>query len=142
MKHVVDGDRVFVRLMKGEEVFSSLESLANKYGWKSAHLSGIGALMNVELGCYELDKKEYIRKTFKDIHELLSLEGNLCRIDSKPVFHIHTIISDHNFECRGGHLFSAVSAITVEINIRVFDAEVTRKLDEKVGLSLLEFCPV
>ena len=86
MEAVKNNDVWFLRLEKGEELFETLETWAQTHEIKSGHLSGIGALQDTELGAYYLDKKEYGRKVFPDICELLSLEGNLSFNNDKPSF--------------------------------------------------------
>jgi predicted DNA-binding protein with PD1-like motif len=130
----------FLRLDRGEDLFSTLEKWAHENKLKSGHLSGIGALQDVELGAYHLDRKEYERKVFPDICELLSLEGNLSFNDGKPFFHIHAVLGDHDFKTYGGHLFKATVAVTCEVHFRVFDHDVERKPNQDIGLSLLTFC--
>ena len=34
-------------------------------------LSGIGAVMNIDIGAFDINSKQYIRKNFKDVWELL-----------------------------------------------------------------------
>ena len=140
MESVKDKDVWFLRLDKGEDLFSTLENWAAKEEIKSGHLSGIGALEQSELGAYHLDRKEYDKKVFPDIMELLSLEGNLSFNNGKPFFHIHAVLGDHQYNTFGGHLFSATVAVTCEIHFRVFNHDVIRKPNEKIGLSLLSFC--
>lgn len=143
MQCLQDGDRLFVRLDKGSDLFGSLTELANSLKWTCAHISGIGALQNIELGFFELEKKDYKRQTFEKEAELLSLDGNLCIIDGKPFWHIHAVLGDSNFQCFGGHLFSAIVAVTCEINIRVFDNnQVTRQDEPNLRFKQLQFCPI
>ena len=129
----------FIRVDKDEDLFSSLEKWASDHQVKSGHLSGIGALKDVELGFYHLDKKEYARKAFPKEAELLSLEGNLTYLDGKPFFHIHTVLGDEQFRAYGGHLFSAKVAVTCEINFREFDQSISRSMNSEVGLNLLKY---
>jgi predicted DNA-binding protein with PD1-like motif len=136
------GDKISIRLNKGDNLFASLERLALKENLKAGHLSGIGAVTKVEMGYYELAEKKYYKKQFNDIYELLSLEGNLCYFDGKPFYHMHVVLSDHTYQCFGGHLFDATCAIAVELNFRVFEGEITRKLDPEIGLGTLQFCSI
>jgi predicted DNA-binding protein with PD1-like motif len=140
MDAVRDGDRWFLRLDKDVDLFSTLEEWAAKEGLKSGHMSGIGALKDVELGFYHLADKHYDRKTFPNEAELLSLDGNLSFVDGKPFFHIHTVLGDEKFQAYGGHLFSAKVAVTCEINFRPFEADIVRTPNEEIGLNLLSFC--
>src|SRR5690606_9769502 len=94
MDILLEKDKAFVRLDKGANHFNSLISLANEYQWKGAHLSGIGALKEVELGYFDENIKDYHRKIFPKTYELLSLEGNLSFFDNQPFYHIHTVLGD------------------------------------------------
>jgi predicted DNA-binding protein with PD1-like motif len=130
----------FIRIDKDENLFTSLESWAKENNIKSGHLSGIGALKDVELGFYHLDKKQYDRKVFPKEAELLSLEGNLTYLEGKPFFHIHTVLGDEEFRAYGGHLFSATVAVTCEINFREFDQDISREMNKEIGLNLIGLC--
>lgn len=142
MQVLQDNDRLFVRLDRGVELFTELTKLATTLGWQSAHISGIGALEDTELGFFQLDKKDYKRKIFKKEAELLSMDGNLAMLDGKPFWHIHAVLGDENFQCFGGHLFKGTVAVTVEINVRVFNQQVDRALDQELRFNQLQFCPI
>jgi predicted DNA-binding protein with PD1-like motif len=132
----------FLRIDKDECLFSSLEQWAAENKIPGGHLSGIGALKDVELGFYHLEQKHYDRKMFPKEAELLSLEGNLSLLEGKPFFHIHTVLGDENFNAFGGHLFSAKVAVTCEINFRPFPVSIERTMNEGIGLNLLNFCKI
>ncbi len=142
MEYLRDGNRYFIRLVKEEKVFEALENFAQETGVRAGHLSGIGALKDVELGFYHLQEKKYDRRLFTEEAELLSLEGNLSSLEGNPFFHIHTILGAADFSTYGGHMFAAKVAVTVEINFRVFGPEISRLPDEDVGLNLLSLCKV
>ena len=142
MNSANDEKNYFIRLDKDEDLFESLLKWAEEKKLKSGHLSGIGALKDVELGFYHLDKKEYDRKKFPKEAELLSLEGNLTSLNGKPFFHIHALLGDEDFRAFGGHLFSAKVAVTCEINFRVFDHICERKENKNIGLNLISFCGI
>ena len=136
------GKTHFIRIDKDEDLFESLLAWAEKEQIKSGHLSGIGALKDVELGFYHLNKKQYERKVFPKEAELLSLEGNLSFLDNKPFFHIHAVLGDEGFRAFGGHLFSAKVAVTCEINFREFDEQVIRTMNDEVALNTISFCQI
>ena len=130
----------FIRIDKDQDLFTTLENWAIENKIKSGHLSGIGALKDVELGFYHLEQKYYDRKLFPKEAELLSLEGNLTYLEGKPYFHIHAVLGDEEFRAFGGHLFSAKVAVTCEVNFREFDHETSRIFNENIGLNHLNFC--
>ena len=135
MRHLIDSNKLFVCLDKDEDLFSNLEALASKENWQAAHLSGIGAIKDVELGVYNLEKQAYDRKKFPQVAELLTLEGNLTFKDGKPFFHIHVVLSGKDYRCYGGHLFAAKIAVVCELNIRPFKGKITREINPAIGLA-------
>lgn len=137
MKYVVDGLTACVRLDIGENVFACLETLAQKEGWMAGHISGLGAVNRLVLAYYDLERQEYFKKFFKDTVELLSLEGNFVQLEGKPFCHLHGVFSGHDFQCFGGHVFECYTAISVELNVRLFPKPMTREYDAATGLKLL-----
>lgn len=138
MEYTKDGSRYLVRLEKGEEIMSSLQKFMIDENISSAFLKGLGALENSELGFYELDKKSYIKKLFKEDAELLSLVGNLSWKEGKEAWpHVHVVLGDANFNAFGGHLFSAIVAVTVELFIETMPDKIHREYDDLTGLHLL-----
>ena len=132
----------FLRIDKDEDLFETILSWAVEHNVTCAHLSGIGALKDVELGFYHLSEKSYERKLFPKEAELLSLEGNISLLDEKPFLHLHAVLGDENFNAFGGHLFSAKVAVTCEVNIRPIPATAKRIPNEEIGLNLLSFCKI
>ena len=140
MRHVTKGKTIFMRIDKDEDLFASILEVANNNAWSGAHISGIGALKEIELGFYNLPAQEYIRRKFPDNAELLALEGNLSFNQGKRFLHLHGVCSNSDFQCFGGHLFAAKVAVTCEVNIRLFDVKIERQPDHEIGLSLLNIC--
>lgn len=136
MEYTKKDGSYLIRLMKDEDLFLTLEKFAKEEGLTAGHVSGIGALKDIELGFYHLEEKYYQKKKFSEDHELLSLSGNLSLLDGKEFFHLHTVISDDQFQCFGGHLFSAVVAVTVEIYFTPVALPLSRAHDSCIGLNL------
>ena len=140
MDYFKENNRYFVRIDMDEDLFGKLAEVASKEGWQSGHLvSGIGVLSDFELGYYDLEKKEYLKKSFSEEVELLSLSGNLSFVDGERFFHLHTVLAREDFSCLGGHLFTAKVGITCEICFETLGREVVRKKDDVTGLNLLSF---
>ena len=142
MKFSQDNDHVLIQLYRGEDVFTCLEELAGTKGWPAGFVSGIGAIEDIEIGAYDLPNKTYFRKNLEGIYELASLQGNFSKVDGKPFFHLHGVISDHSLQALGGHFFGFKVAVSCEVKIRIFPKEVTREMDEETGLKLLNFCDI
>ena len=127
-----------VRLSRGEEIVATLTEFADTVDLKSGFVTGLGAICDVELGLYDLENREYVRKKFDGEYELINLTGNFSILDGRPFLHAHITIADSECRPSAGHLFSANVAVTGEFLVTSTGVEVVRKLDEETGLNLLE----
>ena len=132
-------DKIFIRLAKGENIFTHLYKILKTEGVKSAWVNGIGAIENIEIGSYDLKNKRYNRVKLKGIYELTSLMGNLSYKEGEPFLHLHANLSDHECKSYGGHLFTAEINATGEFIIYILNLSSDRVYDENIGLHLLEF---
>jgi predicted DNA-binding protein with PD1-like motif len=130
--------RCLVRFDPGEIVPAALVELAGAQGWRTASLSGLGAVRNVVLAYYDLQLRQYLKFTVDGIVELVSLTGNLSYVDSVPIWHLHAAVADRTGALKGGHVVSLEVAITLECWIHPADRTITRRLDERSGLNLLD----
>ncbi len=106
---------------------------------KSGSIAGLGGTDNAWIKYYDLKKKKYISKKFSGKnYEIISLNGNISGLNRKPFLHVHAALGDSNFKVFGGHLGSAVIAITGEIIINVTDSVIKRKLDDEFKLNFLD----
>ncbi|PYQ34897.1 MAG: hypothetical protein DMF54_02920 [Acidobacteria bacterium] len=136
MKFRRDGSRIFIRLETGEEVHSSLAEIARREGVSGGWFSGIGAASGVELGYYDLERKDYDRTKIAGEVEFASASGSLGLVDGKPFVHLHAVVSDRECVPRAGHLFSAVTAATLEFVLFVAEQPIERTKDEATALNL------
>lgn len=143
------GDKIVVRIDKGEELCAALLELAEKENIRMAGVTGIGASGDVTLGVFNPRIKEYKSVRYEGDYEIASVTGNLSRRDGKPYLHLHAVIGDptRKFEWHhnpsgvtySGHLNAAVISATCELVIDVIDGEVGRKFSDDIGLNLYEF---
>lgn len=133
----IDG-KYLIRLEIGEELVSSLTSVAQNNNIGLAQVQGIGALKDIELGYYDLSQKEYLRKSIDEIVELVSCTGNLTIRDAKPFAHLHVALGKPDFTVIGGHLFRGIVAVTAEIFVDPMQKTVHRKFDEDTALYLMD----
>lgn len=132
-------DTYVVRLNKGEEVVETLKQLFKIENIELAEIAGIGASDFVEIGVFNVNTKEYNTKIFEGMFEITSLIGNVTRKDSEVYLHIHINFGDENGIVKGGHLVKSRISATSEIIIRKINGKVRRKLNEEIGLNLLNF---
>ena len=122
----------------GDEIISSLKLIAASERIGLASIDGIGAVREAVLGYLDLDQKQYLKRQFgSESMELLSLLGNLAKLEGEPVVHCHVLLANREMQAVGGHLFEATTSATVEIFIRVFEGEVSRRFDPNCGTNLL-----
>ena len=134
MQYKQVGKDHFIYIEKNEKVMDTLTRFCIDKGISNAKLSGIGAVKETEIGAYDTIKKEYIRKEYSDILELVSFEGNITLKDGSPFPHAHVVLSDHNMTTAGGHLFETTVAAVGEFFLMEFDNDAYRELNEDVGL--------
>lgn len=129
---------VYVLILEiGEEFLTSLTHFAKEENVLAGSIHAIGALRDFELGYYYLDKKEYGRKKFSEIAELISCSGNLARKEGNSFVHIHVAMGREDFTVIGGHLFSGIVAVTAEVVLIPFPEKIDRTYDQRTGLWLL-----
>ena len=129
-------DKLLISIDKGEFVNQKLLEVAEKENLKSGWINGLGAISDIEIGYWDIEKKVYVKNFFDDHYELLSLIGNVSLVDNKPFIHTHISFSDTEFKVFGGHLFDAKVIAAAEFCIFVSDYHLHRKLNFDIGLSL------
>ena len=127
-------DGFFVYIEKEERIMEKITQLCIANNISNAQLSGIGAVRDIEIGAFDTVKKEYIRKNFNSVMELVSYQGNITIKDDEPFAHAHVTLADHEMNTKGGHLFEATVAAVGEFFIRTIPGDVARKLNHDVGL--------
>ncbi len=137
--HIREEENGFLfRLEVGDSLFDTLYDFAKKADIKAAFFWGLGAVMDITLGYYDLANKKYIENKFDGIWELVSLTGNLAQTDEGEIIHAHAVLSDIENKTIGGHVFSMTTAATIEIYLLPLHPYLTRKHDDVTGLKLLD----
>jgi len=131
-----DKNKYFISLDKGEYVNQSLLEISNKEKIKSGWIDGVGAIYDIEVGYFDVEQKDYVRKKFLGDYELLSLSGNISVKEGSRFIHTHITFSDIEFNVFGGHLFDAKIAAAGEFLIDSCDFEIKRKYNTALGLHL------
>ena len=129
-------NKYYISLDKDEYINASLLDISNNQEIKSGWISGVGAIYDIEIGYYDVDKKEYLKKKFSDDYELLSLSGNLSMKEGVKFIHTHITFSNTDFKVFGGHLFDAKIAAAGEFMIDSSEIEIARKYNSDIGLHL------
>ena len=134
-----DKNIIFVRLFPGENVNKELIEICKKHRIDSGViLSGIGQFEKVELGYFKF-KGDYTNEVFEKPLEVLSLNGNICKIGKEYILHIHAVLSDEKKNTYGGHFINSTVKITGEIVILKTNILFKRKIDKQTGLKNMIF---
>ncbi len=123
MQSIEKNNIVFARFFPGEDVNKELIKLCKKHSISSGvFLSGIGQFEKAELGYFKY-KGYYLNEFFEKPLEVLSLSGNICKINDEYIFHIHAMLSDEKKNTFGGHFINAIVTVTGEIVILKTDLQ-------------------
>ena len=139
MKYKKTEKGIIITLARGENVIATLTAFCIEENITAGVFQGIGAVERVKIGYYDLGKKEYFFRDEPGVFEVASMQGNVALVDGKPFIHAHAVLSrcDATCECIGAHIKEAFVAVTLEIYLTPLDISVTRKLNEDIGLKLL-----
>ncbi len=138
MKHRKTDTGYVLRMEKGDEIIGTLARFADEAGIGAGFITGIGAVCDLELGYFDVKKKEYSKKHFDGDYELINLTGNISLVESRGFVHAHVTISDDEFNVHAGHLFSGMISVTGEFVLMTIPAELHRAHDAETGLNLLD----
>lgn len=127
-----------LRLDRGALFMESIRRFAAEQDFGFATISGIGALREADLGYFVWDNKQYARRTLRGPFELVSVIGNVCRIDGEPFVHAHVALGDGDYRVWGGHLFEATVSLVAELQFSATDEPVGREVADFCGLPLLD----
>jgi hypothetical protein len=133
------GNKIVVRLDKGDEVVQSIKTICADNNITLGSITGIGAVNKVVIGLFETQTKHYHSQEFTGDMEITSLMGNISRMNGEVYLHLHANLGNIEFKTIGGHLNSAIISATGEMVIDIIDGEVSRGFSEEIGLNLIKF---
>ena len=138
MKSKKIDDKYVVVLEKGERLIETIKKFCSQNDISSGFFFGIGALDEAELMHYIVSAKKYTSERYKQPLEITNLTGNVTMVDGDISIHCHITLGDVNMEAIAGHLKEGIVGATCEIVLIKLDAKIERKLDEKIGLNLMD----
>ena len=124
------GQDLAVRLMDGEELIGSLQTLSLD---SAVLLNGVGMLRDIEIGYWNGSSYDVQRIT--EPVELLSLQGNFARKGDKQIVHCHATVAKHGAASFGGHVLRATVHNTAEIYVRTLIGITLERKMEETGLA-------
>jgi hypothetical protein len=138
-KRVAEEPTTFVVILDtGDEVLSSLKSVAQTEQLAGSSFKAIGALSQVELGWFNWETKKYETAVkLQEQVELLSLIGDIALKDGEPQVHAHLVIGRRDGSAHGGHLVRAIVRPTCEIVITESPKHLQKEIDPESGIALI-----
>lgn len=133
--------RYLLVLDRDEELVSTVTAFLEERKILGGTVTGIGALKNHTMGFFDVEKQEYLKRTFEENMELGNLTGTIGTVDGKPFLHAHATVCGPELIAFTGHLFKGEVAVTAELTITDFETELPRAEDEDLGLKLFHVTP-
>ena len=140
-KYKVNRQKVhYVKFDKDTYLLESLTEYAIKNNIKTAEISFIGAVQNLNVVYFNQKTKEYEDHFFEGGFEVLSGLGNITLFENKPLVHIHISVSDKDGKAFGGHLVNGTKIWLIEAIIKqptfIGKNYINRYFDEELCLNV------
>ena len=130
---------VILRLDPNEKVVDSILKVCQTEQITLGNISGLGAVNEIEIGLYDVEKQCFCPTTLKKSLEMANLTGNVTTQDGQVYLHLHAVFGDVHGNAVAGHLKEAVVSATCEIFISSICGTVERRFDPVTGLNILNF---
>jgi predicted DNA-binding protein with PD1-like motif len=131
------GNSYVIRLEKGDELIASLRKFVEREKVTGGFFYGLGAVRDVSLGYFDVEKKEYKEKSFEEDFELTSLVGDISFAGEKVIVHAHVTLANSEFGVFAGHLNRTTVTATVEVVFNPLSGKLEKEVDPDTGLNLL-----
>lgn len=130
---------IIARIDRGESIAEKIQKIATAESIKAAQVSGIGAASHLEIGCYQVSEKQYIKHVYDGDFEITSLLGNISQKDGEFYLHLHINAADEKGTAYAGHFNEGIIGGTCELFINIIDTTVERQYDDETGLNVFKF---
>src|SRR6266566_9068846 len=123
---------------QGDEAFSGLLEVAEKYDVTSAHFTAIGALNGATLGWFDPQRKMYKKIPINGQQEVIGMSGDIALYQGKPVVHTHMVVGSSDGTTRAGHVLAAYVSPTLEVMVTVDPVAMQKRFDPETDLTLID----
>jgi predicted DNA-binding protein with PD1-like motif len=121
----------------GDEVIETLRQFASEHVTTSAFFHAIGAFSSATVAFWNPATKEYEDIAVDEQVEVLSIAGNLTRIDTGFKVHAHAVLGHRDGSTVGGHVKRGVVYPTLEMIVTLTHDAIHRERDDATGLDLI-----
>jgi len=111
--------RTFVVILHpGESFIKELSDFTLSHDIETAYFTAIGGFQAFTLGFFNLQTRGFDEIPFhEDQVEVLSLSGEITRVNGVPNVHGHTVLGRRDGTTRGGHLLSGIVQPILIVNV-------------------------
>lgn len=127
-----------LRFDKGDDLINDLINFCREKGVKAGFFTGLGASQEVTISYYDLHTKTYLDKTISEDLEIVSLTGNIAKMEGKIIIHSHGAFSNSQYVVFAGHVKKLIVSATCELHLIILKGNITRKFDRETGLNLMK----
>jgi predicted DNA-binding protein with PD1-like motif len=131
------GRSFMFRIPEGEVLPEAVNRFAEEKNVLVGTVTGIGSLINPEIGYFDEEEGEYRVIQLKGLYELVSLMGNISLKDGKTFAHIHVSLGGPDGRLYGGHLVEG-EVFVAEVFIQELLGEPLERKPHGKGLMLWE----
>ena len=130
----------FLVFKRGEELIETLTHFCEENEVHWGQFQAIGAVLDVEIGYYDLENRQYVFREEEGPFEVASMDGNIAEVEERPIVHVHAVLSrcDETLETIGGHIRTARVAVTLELCLWHVTQPLLREYHDETGLNLID----
>lgn len=139
MEYKKFGNKIVIRIDRGEEILSALREACERENVKLASVSALGAVNRFTVGVFKTAEKKYVANTFTGEFEIVSLTGTVTTLNDGFYAHLHMSAGDGEGKVFGGHLNEGYVSATCEMLLDLIDGSVEREFNGEIGLNLMKF---
>jgi len=134
-----NGQKTYAMILdNGDEVIACLTDFAQKNKLNASQFTAIGAFSKVVTGFFDFSIKDYLKNEINEQVEVLALSGDIATHEGKPKVHAHIVVGKADGTAHGGHLLEGYTHPTLEIILTKSPAHLRRKMDEDIGITLID----
>ncbi|MFO0888948.1 MAG: PPC domain-containing DNA-binding protein [Isosphaeraceae bacterium] len=121
----------------GDEAMAGLREFARANRLGAARFTAIGGFLDVVLGYFDWEAKEYRQIPVREQVEVLSLIGDVALQGDEPKVHAHVVVGRSDGTTRGGHLIEGHVRPTLEVILTESPIHLHKHSDPETGLALI-----
>ena len=118
------GNTYVVSIKNHTDLAESIMTFCKDMKITAGSITGIGAINEATLRCYDPRSKKYDDKTFKEQMEVANLTGNVFVMNGESYTHLHCVLGRTDYTALAGHLLSARLNGAGEVVILIMDKTV------------------